>query len=535
MAKLERYAGINSRNEKSIVTTDQVEGGETAHLDEIQGRHVMKTTPIVVLFSLVIGLGGWLLNFDMGYAGAVLQMPAFKASFGTCQSETNLETGVTSLVCTMSAVRQSLPNVSSLFIGLGSGFSGFTATYLGRRGNIQLGCIIVAIGAAAIMGTEGNLAAYIACKSVGSFGLGLLFSTTVPYGIECLPPHRRGTLTALFNVGLALGSTAVAGVCLGSSTLSSAWSWKAPIICQIPISIIYSITISFFPESPRWLVAQGRDEAARQAFLTLYKKHMTPETAGALVLEVKHNIEHDRELSSSANWIEIFHRRYIVRLLTACFIVVAGILCGAFFIALYGPIFFAQISGIGNPLAIHLIIATCAIPGALVGPFVVENLGRRRGSLYGYFLLGSYMLIIGITYSSLGEKSRAMQVTLVTFICLWQATFNAFIASTTWIISAELHSVRLRTYGQAFVMGVVFIFQFGNAFWTPYMISAQYGNMGVNIVYYFFGLTVVIWFLVFISVPETGILSLEQIDDLQSRGTRAWTTSLKQNKLASGK
>lgn len=44
------------------------------------------------------------------------------------------------------------------------------------------------------------------------------------------------------------------------------------------------------------------------------------------------------------------------------------------------------------------------------------------------------------------------------------------------------------------------------------------------------GLTIIIWILVFLFVPETGRLTLEEIDDIFISKTTAWKTSLKQNK-----
>jgi SP family sugar:H+ symporter-like MFS transporter len=102
-----------------------------------------------------------------------------------------------------------------------------------------------------------------------------------------------------------------------------------------------------------------------------------------------------------------------------------------------------------------------------------------------------------------------------------------------WLASAEIHSVRMRTYGQANTTSIYQIFSFGAAFWTPYMLSADYGNMGTNVGYFYFGVTVVIAALVFLFVPETSQLTLEQIDDIFSSGRKAWTTSSRRNKAIS--
>jgi hypothetical protein len=98
-----------------------------------------------------------------------------------------------------------------------------------------------------------------------------------------------------------------------------------------------------------------------------------------------------------------------------------------------------------------------------------------------------------------------------------------------WLSSAEMHSIRLRTYGQANTTFIYNIFAFGASFWTPYMLNPAYGNMGANVGYFYFGVTVVFVILVFFFVPETSRLTLEQIDDYFMSGRRAWSTSTKKN------
>jgi hypothetical protein len=62
-----------------------------------------------------------------------------------------------------------------------------------------------------------------------------------------------------FRVGV--GTAISAAVCLGTSNYTTNPSWQIPIICRIPLAFILGLGVMMFPESPRWLLVKGREEA----------------------------------------------------------------------------------------------------------------------------------------------------------------------------------------------------------------------------------------------------------------------------------
>ena len=140
------------------------------------------------------------------------------------------------------------------------------------------------------------------------------------------------------------------------------------------------------------------------------------------------------------------------------------------------------------------------------------------------------MLIASAVNSGLGQASTVTKNVLVAFLCIWAFFYASALAAGLYLVSPELHSVRLRTFGQAFNQMVSHLVSFAVNFWTPYMLSVNYGNMGINVGYFFFGLDVILFFVIFLYMPETARITLEQIDDYFACGRRAWKTSLKRNK-----
>lgn len=413
-------------------------------------------------------------------------MQPFSKAFGTCVS-TPGPTGALIERCSVTALQQSLVSVTFLFVAVGGVLGGVTGTYLGRRGTIQVGSLLVAIGAGGMLGTSGNFTAYMACKCINGVGLGQLITAAPVYGAECTAPGKRGMLMALYNIGLGMGNAVSAAVCVGSAKYTqSNLSWQIPIICQIPLALILGLGVMMFPESPRWLLIKGKEEAARRSFAKFYDKDPQSLDISRQVQEVQYHIELERSTGSTASWTEIYQPKDIRRTITSALILIGLAITGSKFVVPYAAIFLAGV-GISNPYLINFVVAACIFAGGIPGPWIVEYGGRRFSMLTGYGGMAVCMLIISAVGTGLGSEGAVSKTVLVVFLCLWAVIFGAFIGTSVWIAAPEMHSVRLRTYGQASTTMFYQIFGFAASFYSPYMLSAKYGNMGLNVGYFYFG------------------------------------------------
>ena len=103
------------------------------------------------------------------------------------------------------------------------------------------------------------------------FGIGFVTCAGPTLLSEVAHPRLRGTLVSFFNPFWYLGSIIVAWTCFGTSHMSTTnrWAWRIPSALQALIPCIVLPLVYFMPESPRWLVSQGRAEEAL-AFITKY-------------------------------------------------------------------------------------------------------------------------------------------------------------------------------------------------------------------------------------------------------------------------
>ncbi|OQV07838.1 hypothetical protein CLAIMM_12205 isoform 2 [Cladophialophora immunda] len=455
-------------------------------------------------------------------------MTPFKEAFGS-YGPVETSTGKIVYAYSLTALQQSLVSVAIIFIGIGGALAGLIGNYLGRRGAIQIACALIAAGAGGMLGTAGNYFNYMACKCIQGVGLGVLLAAGPVWGVECLLPKTRGMLLSFFSYGLAIGNMMAGCVCLATSKYTSNLAWQTPIICHIPLAVIFGLTTLVFPESPRWFLLKGREADARRSFGAYYGKPADDPVVSRQVQEVLAHIEMEILTEKTSTFLEIFHGVNLRRTSAAIIVVLGIALTGSKFMTTYAAIFLSGV-GIKDPFLTSVIIASCTCVGVLGAPFVTEYGGRRFALLTGYAGLGMFMLLIAAVGSGVGQTSPVAMRTLVVFLCLWNFTYGLTVSTSLSTMAPEQHSLRLRTYGQAFVTLIYEIFSFGLSFSVPYMINKDYGNLGLNVGYVFFGISAIIWLGCFFFVPETGRLSLEQIDDLYLSGKPAWKTSLKKNK-----
>ena len=123
-------SATKSHGDSKRPTKEDIENAEVAQAIGFGWQ----TTPLMTILAVWIGFAGWVLNFDIGYTGIVLQMQPFNHAFGHCEMVPANGTIPAQQLCELSAMQQSLSSIYILFMALGGGLSGLVSNYLGRKG-----------------------------------------------------------------------------------------------------------------------------------------------------------------------------------------------------------------------------------------------------------------------------------------------------------------------------------------------------------------------------------------------------------------
>ncbi len=208
--------------------------------------------------------GFLLFGYDQGVLGSLYTLPSWNAQFpeintaavGDSATSTaavlqGLVTGVYELGCFAGAI-------SMLYLG----------NLLGRRANIWIGSIIMAVGTVGCTASY-SLAQLFVFRVILGIGNGMHTATIPVWQSECSPPHKRGMLIMVEGAMITGGIAMAYWIDFGCFFLDpSSAAWRLPIALQLILIFPTFVTI-FLPESPRWLMLKGREDDARYVVAAL--------------------------------------------------------------------------------------------------------------------------------------------------------------------------------------------------------------------------------------------------------------------------
>lgn len=123
------------------------------------------------------------------------------------------------------------------------------------------------------------------------------------YQSEIVPAQVRGFIVGTYQLSLIMGGLVINAVCRGTSSLPDNRAWRIPLgLFYIVPSIVASL-IWFIPESPRWLLKNGKADQARSSLTTLRQGTFTDEEIDHEFRELQYALETEVE---KGKFVEIF-------------------------------------------------------------------------------------------------------------------------------------------------------------------------------------------------------------------------------------
>ncbi|WP_232547579.1 sugar porter family MFS transporter [Propioniciclava soli] len=446
--------------------------------------------PLVIRSALVASLGGLIFGFDTAVISGTTEQ--LKSYFELSDAYLGWAVGMALLGTILGALTAGKP-----------------ADRFGRKP------VLFVIGILYVVGALGsafatNIVMLEVFRFLGGIGVGAASVCAPIYTAEIAPARVRGRLVGLVQFNIVLGillaylSNAIVRAVVSDHT--SDWRWMFGVMA-VP-SVIFLLLLFTVPETPRWLMANGRADEGREVIGRL----TTSEDEARLQVE---EINTSLSAATNAPKVPFFTPQHAKVILLAFTIAMFNQMSGINAILYYAPVVMER-AGASTDAAFMMSVAVgfMNLIATMTALTVIDKIGRRKLMLIGSigylislgFLSGLmfyYEQVLGGAFDS--TSSILVLVGLLVFIAA-----HAFgQGSVIWVFISEIFPNRIRGRGQSLGSLTHWVFAWLTSTFFPPVIGALGGGVAFAI-FFVFMVGQLVWVLRV--MPETKGVPLEEME-----------------------
>lgn len=390
-------------------------------------------------------------------------------------------------------------------MAVGSLLAGVTGDRYGRRITYMYNLVLYTLGAllAAFSPDVGWL---LVARFIVGVGLGGELNTGLTLVAELMPTRFRGAAVATVNIaagGLGIfASSALAALVLGplESALggpTQSWRWLLGLLA-LPALLVF-VYRWFLPESPRFLLVEGRVNDANAVLTRLAANRLRPVPGTTPTRHI--DLGEGQRLPRQRVRLSDIFRGKLARHTIVIWVVSAMTFGAQVTITVFMP---TVLVARGFDVSTSLAYTTVINIGGLVGAILASAFGYRfrRRMVLGYGAVVAVVVAIAFGMSS----SLAMILILGSLLQLMFILLN----TTTWVWAPELYPTSVRAFGTGASVTVALV----SASLVPLLAGAIFdaaGSVGMLV------LVAIMYAVMAVAVrfgPETHGTSLEDIAEL---------------------
>lgn len=432
--------------------------------------------------ALTVAIGGFLLGFDATVISGVV--PFIKEYFSLSGASGDLKLGFA---------------VSSLGWGamLGNAIAGPLSDRFGRR-RVLLGTALLFVMSSLLAASATSFPSFVAARIVGGLAVGGAILIAPVYIAEIAPADKRGSLVSLNQLMIVIG--------ISASFFSNYFlldlgehNWRYMLGVQIVPALLYFTLLWFVPESPRWLLLKGKDEAALQVLRRVAGEQAAQENLQQI----------QRSLTMKAvsrGFRGLFDSRVRLIMIIALGLAFFQQITGINAIFYYLPTIFAQAGGgVNDAFRQAVMVGLVNVVMTFVAIWLIDKLGRKPLLIIGIAGMALSLFAISWAFSQESYNARLVLIAIIGFV----ASFAISLGPVMWVLLSEIFPNEQRA-------AAISVAGFWNALTSasvtmifPWALS----NLGSGGTFLAFGLfaTAALLFVVLL-VPETKGRTLEQLE-----------------------
>ena len=324
-------------------------------------------TRMITMCICVAGVGGFVFGYDLGVIVGAL--PALVEQFDLSPAWEG-----------MVVAGASLGQVCGAIVG------GHLTDKLGRKTMIRAQCFALSAGSI-LVATSSGVAQLLIGRIIMGFGFAWGVLSNVAWVSEIVPAAYRGRGVSAYELTITIG------LFVALLVNSADVSWRLLVVLSIPASIIQFLCFVVVPESPVWLLSQGRDEEAQEAIKRIGggEVHMQQ-----IRDTVSKPIPHFR--TALKEWRIPFYAVLCIQAL--------GLLTGGINIRIYAIRIFNSVGvtgGLASRLAVGL--GVVKVSTTLLSVLKLDAYGRRV-----FYMCGMSLLIVSCVGIALGASMEGCHI-----------------------------------------------------------------------------------------------------------------------------
>ncbi|KAI8554290.1 hypothetical protein RHMOL_Rhmol05G0087000 [Rhododendron molle] len=397
--------------------------------------------------------------------------------------------------------------IIELYSLIGAAAAGRTSDWVGRKYTIVIAAALFFAGAL-FSAVATNYAILMVGRFVAGLGVGFALLIAPVYTTELAPASSRGFLTSFPEVFINAG-------------------WRVMIGLGVVPPIFLGLGVLAMPESPRWLVLQGRLGEAKRV---LDKTSDSKEEAQLRLAEIKEAAGIPEEcnddvvqVSKRSHGEDVWKEFFIRPTPTVLHILIAGVgihffqqASGIDAVVLYSPKIFgkAGITSNSHKLLATVAVGFCKTVFVLVATFLLDRVGRRPlllssvgGMIVSLGTLGTCLTIIDRSEKKVMWAVALAIVSMLSFV----STFEIGMGPIAWVYSSEIFPLRLRAQGTA--MGTAMNRLMSGVISMTFLSLTKAITTG-GAFFLFMGVAIVSWIFFYTLYPETQGKTLEEMQVL---------------------
>lgn len=455
----------------------------------------------VIFMAVVAAIGGILFGYDTAVISGTTEI--VKSQFGLTDMMEGWYVG-----CAL---------IGSIF---GVLIAGSLSDYLGRKLTMLISAALFSISAigCAVCGSFDGLVAY---RIIGGIGIGIVSIVSPIYISEVSPAKIRGTLVSLYQLAVTIGfllaylmnwiidaniDTSIAATAAqgGEITLWQKMmhteAWRGMLGSETVPALLFFFIIFFIPESPKWLIVNGK---LGKASVVMQKIYETQEEIQEEITVTQNSLKGEIK----GKWSDLLKPGILVAVIAGSVIAILGQFMGVNAVLYYGPKIFSE-AGFDNPMFSTVLVGVVNMVTTILAVFIIDRVGRKQLIYWGVSGMILCLLAIGI-YFAWGSQIGLGNGFMLTFFLAYVFCCAISISAIVFVLLSEMYpnSVRGRAMsiaGFALWIGTYLIGQL-----TPVLLGwSQAGT------FFLFAVMCVPYMLIMWKViPETTGKTLEEIED----------------------